>query len=171
MRKQVAIMAVVTAMMVLAAGSLSWAGRGECKRDGKGPHGAMGEMYGPGWMGGMGMLNGLDLSDQQQKQIKPLIDNHRKEMEALGGKIRGSRKTLHEAIHGAAFDEQAIRKAHQSLSVDMENLAVLRGKLFSEIRPLLTPEQLAKIQELPDRKGGKKGCPPNCPMMQKPAAN
>ncbi len=132
---------VLTGVFMLTLAGVAWAGHGECDKSGNGHH--KGE-----WGGPMKAFKGLDLTQQQQDQVDAILDRHREEKKQLQTSLKDAEKTLHEAVHADAFNEQAIRDASKTLSANMEEMAVLRGKIFSEIRTLLTPEQVQKLSEM-----------------------
>jgi len=158
MRKRLITLMVLMLTVIMGAGSVSWAvqereqmerkGLEREQMEGRG-HRRCGNMDKDGWMR---RLNELKLSDQQQEQVKAIMDSHQSEMQALNEKIDAARKSVHEAINADTFNEQAIRDAHKALAAEMENMAVLRGSIFSEIRPILTPEQLTQLKNMHDPK-------------------
>lgn len=164
MKKRLITTAILALALVFGFGGASWGqqGKGQTTKDDFGMSMGMG-----GGMGhGMRMFKGLNLSAQQQKQVKTVIDKHQTEMQALDEKIDAARKSVHEAMHADTFNEQAIRNAHKTLAAEMENMSVLRGKIFSEIRPILTPEQVTQLKTMPRRHMEKMGGRPECPMMK-----
>jgi len=164
MKKRLIVRTVLVMALVMGIAGLSWAqqGKGGMMKDGSCPMAKDGYHMG---MGGGGMYQQLNLSGQQQEQVKAVMDSYQAEMKALDEKIDTARKSVHEAVHADIYNETAIRDAHKTLSAEMEDMAVLRGKIFSEIRPLLTPEQVTQLKEMRGRKHGKMGNRPKCPAM------
>lgn len=101
--------------------------------------------------GPMKILEKLNLTQKQQEQIDAIIKAHQEKKQVLSENIKNAEKAIHETIHADTFDEKAIRNASKTLSADMEEMAVLRGKIFAEIRPILTPEQIKKLSEMSSR--------------------
>jgi Spy/CpxP family protein refolding chaperone len=58
-----------------------------------------------------------------------------------------ARKALMEAITANEPNEGAVREAARQVADNAEQLAVLRAKLFGEIRKQLTPEQQETLQK------------------------
>jgi Spy/CpxP family protein refolding chaperone len=104
--------------------------------------------------GGFRFLRHLDLSEQQQVQAREVMENYRTDMQIRMNQLRGARQALREIIHGETFDEAAVRQAHAKVAAESAELAVLRAKAFADIRPILTPEQLETLQDLPARGSG-----------------
>jgi Spy/CpxP family protein refolding chaperone len=156
---------VLVLTLILGAASLSWAQQEKCPmmKDGKCQMAKEGHHMGMGMGGGMMMFKELNLSGRQQEQVKAVMDRHQNEMQGLDQKIDAARKSVHEAVHADTFNEKMIRDAHKTLAGEMETMAVLRGKIFSEIRPILTPEQLKQWKEMRNRHMEKMGDPSKCP--------
>ena len=131
-------------VMILAIWGLAWAEHGHDDMM-TGRH-FKGMDKGPMWM-----LKKLDLTKEQQEQVDKIIDQHQSERQALHEKIDASGKNLFQAVHADTFDEQNIRSTSNALAANMEDMAVLKGKIASEIRPILTPEQIAKMKEMRNR--------------------
>ena len=168
MKKRLIMQTVLVIALIMGIGTLSFAQKENCPmmKDGKCQMSKDGHHMGKGMgMGGGMMFQQLNLSDQQQEQVNAVMDTHQTEMKALDEKIDAARKSVHEAVHGDTFNEQAIRDAHKTLSTEMENMAVLRGKIFSEIRPVLTPEQVTQLKEMRDRHAERKADRKKCPAM------
>ena len=122
-------------------GGVSWAGHHGGDKSKGGHHKGKGD-------GPMHFLKKLDLSQEQQDQVKAIMDRHQSEKQLLHENIKNTGKALREAVHADTFNEQAIRTASKTLSANKEEMAVFRGKIFAEIRPLLTPEQIEKLSEM-----------------------
>jgi len=63
------------------------------------------------------------------------------------------------------FDEQKIREASRSLAAGKEEMDVLRGRIFSEIRTVLTPEQAAQLKEMTKMHQERMKCHAKCGKM------
>ncbi|MFZ2634069.1 MAG: Spy/CpxP family protein refolding chaperone [Desulfosalsimonadaceae bacterium] len=169
MKKKLIMRTVLVLVLVLALilgiGNMSWAQQGKCPMTKDGKCQMAKECHYMGMGGGMMLFKELNLSDRQQEQVKAIMDRHQKEMQGLDEKIDAARKSVHEAVHADEFNEQRIRDAHKILAAEKENIAVLRGKIFSEIRPVLTPEQVTQLKEMRNRHAGKMTGRPKCPAM------
>ncbi|MFT3783988.1 MAG: periplasmic heavy metal sensor [Nibricoccus sp.] len=89
----------------------------------------------------------LDLTDAQVAQIKTAFASEKDAMKAQAHKVRDARVQLREAIQAGAPDTQ-IRAAAANVGSAEGDFAVQRAALFAKIKPILTPEQLAKLHEL-----------------------
>ncbi len=90
----------------------------------------------------------LDLTPQQVEQIRTILGSHKTELAAELARIKEARTRQFESIHADAFDEAAIRAAGRAVGQAETELAVTRGRIVSEIRQVLTPEQQAEAQEM-----------------------
>ena len=94
------------------------------------------------------MTERLDLSDQQRQGLAAVFAAHRESVRAEDEKMFAARKTLGDQIHSETFDEVAIRKAAAAVASLEADRAVERGRLFQQIRGILTPEQLKEFEEM-----------------------
>jgi periplasmic protein CpxP/Spy len=90
----------------------------------------------------------LDLSDQQRQDLAGIFASHKEAMRATFAKMKDARDALDQAIHADTFDETAIRDASAAVAAVEANGAVERGKLFQQVKGILTPEQLQKFEEM-----------------------
>jgi Spy/CpxP family protein refolding chaperone len=93
----------------------------------------------------------LDLSDDQKTRIKAILKSHSSEIETQMKASAAARRAVHEAVLAQPVDEAAIRAAAQRLGEVHADGAVLFAKIRTEVEPLLTDEQRAKIQKFRDR--------------------
>jgi Spy/CpxP family protein refolding chaperone len=153
---------LIVAMMMIFVGIPAWAEPGYgggCEMMG-GHH--MGKGFGP-----MGKLKDLNLNDEQQARVDAVIDQNKNNLKALDEKIDAARQSLHEAIHSDVFDEQKIREASKSLAKNKEDVDVVRGRMFSEIRTVLTPEQATQLKEMKNIRQEQRTCHEACGKMGK----
>ena len=100
--------------------------------------------FGPHHGGGMFHLKALmalDLSDSQKAEIKSILNNYKEERNEIRTQLLDAKKDAMENLHGKPFDEENTRLAFRKISPIMENAMVLKAKIMSELRTVLTPEQ------------------------------
>jgi Spy/CpxP family protein refolding chaperone len=97
------------------------------------------------------MSRALDLTDDQKSKIKEVVKAHAAEVEAQMRASGSARRALHQAVLAEPIDEAAIRSAAAALGSVEGNGAVLFAKVRSEIDPLLTDVQRAKVRQFRDR--------------------
>ena len=87
------------------------------------------------------MLDRLDLSATQQKEVQALLDDSISRSTKLHGKMREVGRKLRQAMEPGKFDEKVLRKLASEKSAIETELMVERAKTHSRIYGLLTPEQ------------------------------
>jgi Spy/CpxP family protein refolding chaperone len=111
-----------------------------------------GDRPGPGaWM-----KEKLGLTDEQAAQLQQLRTSQQENMKAARETIQEKRKALEEAVQSGA-DEQAIRTAAAELGTALGDAAVLRAEHAAEVKKILTPEQLEKLQQFKEMHKGRRG--------------
>ena len=114
---------------------------------GHGPHGGSGP-------GGMDhhrlehMAQRLELSDGQREELKEAFAARFETGAETRRGLSEARQRLDDQIHAASFDEAAIRKAAGALAALEAEVAVERARQAQKMRQILTPEQLAKLEEM-----------------------
>jgi Spy/CpxP family protein refolding chaperone len=89
----------------------------------------------------------LGLTDDQTARIKTEITSQKEALRAQALKVRDARVSLRNAIQANA-PEPEIRADAAAVGTAEGDLAVVRANLFAHIKPILTPEQLEKLQTL-----------------------
>ena len=108
--------------------------------------------FGPkrGMKSGLGGLKGfleLKLSDAQQVEMMNIINKYQPEREGLRDRMMEARRNLRAVLHAEPFNEAEARKALREASAMREEIFVLRAKMMTEMRAVLTPEQKELIKE------------------------
>jgi hypothetical protein len=86
------------------------------------------------------------LSEPQRASYEAAVNHERGQMTDLQAKLRAARQDFLTSSLNQKFDENIVRqKAFVSARFEAE-LAVLRAKALSQVRPALTPEQIEKIK-------------------------
>ncbi len=93
------------------------------------------------------LLRGLDLTAQQKQQIKGIMQQHRGDL--LAGKVAvlRARQNLMSVTTGSTFDTNAVQNAYGALATAQENMTVLQAQIFSQVMPVLTPDQQSKVKD------------------------
>jgi Spy/CpxP family protein refolding chaperone len=92
------------------------------------------------------MLWNLDLSAEQKAAIGQMLPIYRAEKDALREKMHTARETLHTLMTADALDESGIRETSRAMAPIMEEMAVLQARFMFDLRGILSPEQVAKLQ-------------------------
>jgi Spy/CpxP family protein refolding chaperone len=101
---------------------------------------------GHGLFGLKAMLE-LKLSESQQTEMLDIIGKYENEMKNNRDSIRQARKNLMAAMHAEALNEEQLRTAFKQLSLIREESIVSRAKMMTELKAVLTPEQMALLKE------------------------
>jgi Spy/CpxP family protein refolding chaperone len=89
------------------------------------------------------------LTEEQRASLREAMEGQRAKLRELEEKIRDARRELLTAGLTDKFDEDAVRqKAMAAAKLDAE-LTVARAKAFSQMRPVLSSEQLEKLKAAP----------------------
>jgi len=97
------------------------------------------------------MSRALDLTADQQAQVKDILRAHQPEIEAQLTGSRAARQALHAAVVAQPFDEATIRARAADVGKAQADGAVLFARLRSQIDPILTPDQKEKVKTLQSR--------------------
>ena len=111
--------------------------------------GGPGMGQGPGGPDGMMgvIMQKLDLTDEQREKIETIIDENHAKASAARRAVEKARRGLEEAAASDA-NEAAIRKAATALGNALGDEAVLKARTMKEIKAVLTPEQIKKLDEI-----------------------
>ncbi len=146
-----------TILAVLGAGVLAL---------GVGPAAAIGQPPPPGergpWMGRANhMAKFLGLTDQQQAEIKKLMEDRRGDRQALWEKLKTNRDAMKQALDSAAPDAAAVGELAIEAHKLHQQMQALRDAQDKAIRDLLTPDQKVKFDAMkalrPEGMGGPRG--------------
>ncbi len=106
----------------------------------------------PGGMFLRSLVGELELTDDQRDQIDVILADYKDAMLTLVEEMGTVRPDLAEAIHSDVFDETGVRLASQAIAAIQEEMNVLRALVISDVRNVLTPEQLELLDEWRARK-------------------
>jgi Spy/CpxP family protein refolding chaperone len=95
------------------------------------------------------MAGELELSLEQREALRALVDAHwNGGLHEAADVERAARRALRLQIHDPAATEEQLRATAQKLTDAVAEVAVLRHRVFVEVRGLLTPEQQEKLARL-----------------------
>lgn len=158
-------MAMVAVVFALAGGI--YLGDQHVAAQGRGGFGGPGRFGGPGGPGGpdgpMGrggrggpggpdggvlgplMLNRLDLSDSQRDRVRQILDTQRDAQKALNDRAIAAHQALDATLLASPLDEAAIRGKAADIAAVEADVAVARGRIFSDVFQVLTADQQKKL--------------------------
>ncbi len=88
----------------------------------------------------------LQPTEEQTKKIQGILQGKEAVLSAARQAFGSAATALNEACNGV--DEAAIRTAATKVGQTLADLQVLRSKVTAELKAVLTPEQLKRIEEL-----------------------
>jgi len=157
MKKLLATLLTVSVLAVLVLGTAAVAQRGYGRGMGKSQdmracNGAqmihMGQHEAMYMMRIRSVLHQLNLTDEQRNKIHNVLLKHRKNFRANFTSSISNREELWKAMHTENPSTQAIAKAMEPMKTRQLTAAREAAKMWSEIMPILTPEQRAKAPEI-----------------------
>jgi len=133
--------------------------------------------FGPGNKGGksedsgfFGLMKDLNLSDAQKEKIFSIFKKSGDGKQAGAGNFMSMQKELLNMILTEGYNESAVRQLYQDSSDKFENTFVSLAKMLSEMKAVLTTEQVALLKKkLPELMAKfQEGGPAGHPMMGPP---
>ena len=115
---------------------------------GPGGPGMGGPMRGPG-----PMFRGLDLTDDQQAQLRKIREARQNEFKAAGEKLHAAREGMRPLIEAETINESAIRAKAAEVAAAEAEVAILNAKVRQESLQVLTSEQQQKLKEFREQRG------------------
>ncbi len=101
------------------------------------------------WMGRL--RTQLGLTKEQVTTIRTNLAADKDNLTRLLSSLHEARISLRETIRKPGATEDEIRAASAKVATVEADFAVERAKLYGKISPVLTPEQLAKLDEMQQR--------------------
>ena len=146
-----AILALLFTMSLALVANARPGGGAERGGWGKGPHG-------PGH-GLCRMLKApeLGLNDDQQAQIQPLCEAMPERTKPLFEEIDRVREEVHAEMTKDVVDMTLVGSLHQQIAALRTEMAGVHVELRQHLRELLSPEQIATLKEMREKRRAKRG--------------
>ncbi len=97
----------------------------------------------------------LDLTDPQREQVRAILKSHADEIEAQMEDGARARRALHVAVQADPIDEAAIRERAAEFGRVHGEGALMLARIRTEVLPILTAEQKARLQTMHERMRGR----------------
>lgn len=98
------------------------------------------------------IIKQLNLSQDQKSQVKPLVQKFRTEAKPMRKAMVEAQLQVAQIMFSDPFSESQARAAFRNAAHLKENMMIARAKLFSQVKTILTPEQLAKLDRIKSEK-------------------
>jgi Spy/CpxP family protein refolding chaperone len=114
---------------------------------------------GPGWGEGgheifEQLADQLGMSEEQRARAREIHAAHDASTAELREQLGAAHETVAARIHAETLDEAGVREAAAALSELQAEMFVAKARLFQEVRQILTPEQLAQLEQIRSEWGG-----------------
>lgn len=97
-------------------------------------------------LGGLKAFLELKLSESQQGDMMNIINKYQPETEGLRHRMMEARRNLRAVLRAEPFHEGDARRAFGEASLIREEMFVLRARMMTELKAVLTPEQKALLE-------------------------
>ncbi|MFV8836687.1 Spy/CpxP family protein refolding chaperone [Aquisalimonas sp.] len=152
-------------MQGMMGGGMHGSGQGgmmhDCPMMGGGSGGMQGMMRGGmhgGGQGGMGMMQGLELDDDQREQLRERRSEHRHQQFGRMAEMMDLREEMHALMHGDRPDPDAVRELHGRMADLHGDMMADRIRLQNDMQDMLTDEQREQMRErMQQQRGGMGG--------------
>jgi periplasmic protein CpxP/Spy len=95
----------------------------------------------------------LNLSEDQQAQLRKIRQARQPEFKAAGEKIRAAREGMRQLMEADSINESAIRSKAAEVAAAEAEVAILNARVRQESLQILTAEQQQKLKELRESRG------------------
>ncbi|MCL4785166.1 MAG: periplasmic heavy metal sensor [Verrucomicrobia bacterium] len=89
------------------------------------------------------------LTEDQRASIREALQGQRDQWRELDERLRAARREALEVSLARRFDEIAVRQRALAVAALEAEMAVLRARALSQVRPPLSPEQIEQLHQLP----------------------
>lgn len=93
----------------------------------------------------------LGLSDEQEAQIKAILEAEKPKVQPLIAELAANRKALQQATDNGSFDETQVKAIADKQGETLAALIVEKERVKTQIYAVLTPEQRAKAEQFRTR--------------------
>lgn len=148
MKKRSRVFWICGAAVLMIAGWVAVANAQNARRnDARGGQGSPRSMFRLGLV-----LRGLDLTEPQKEQVKTILTSHREDIRAAVKAYSQARLALGRALAAGAGEADLKALFDKAAGAEWDAIQ-LRGRIFEEIKAILTPEQLSILQKRLERLG------------------
>jgi Spy/CpxP family protein refolding chaperone len=111
-------------------------------------HGPGGERHPRGFgRGGHDFTERLGLSEQQQAQVKAIREKNRDTLKPLFDESRRAHEAFRQALEADNADAATVGQAAIAMKATENKVRAAHKAMFEQIKTVLTPEQLSKLEQ------------------------
>lgn len=100
----------------------------------------------------MHVMEKLDLSEEQLASISSIKDQQKEQMSASRTEMKNIREALREQANSDNYDAAKVRELADAKAKLIAEITVKRTETMNRIRKELTPEQIAKMDKMKQRR-------------------
>ena len=97
------------------------------------------------------LMHAIGLTDEQRMRMADIRRSHEDAIISAGRRLRQARQALDRTIMSEQYDEALIRRRAEELAEAQADMIRLRARVRSEVRSVLTSDQVVKFNELERR--------------------
>jgi Spy/CpxP family protein refolding chaperone len=101
-----------------------------------------------GHSGLMRAVRQLDLSEEQQTQLRGLLESGRETFRDQMRSLQETRRAVEEAMNGEPYDAARLQQLAEAQGTAVTGMILKRAETWQEIRSVLTPEQRVELNTL-----------------------
>ncbi len=98
----------------------------------------------------------LDMTAEQKTQVREVLDDARPEADRLADAMIANRAAMKAFRKNETFSEAEIRAIADQQGSLVADMMVLHARVHSQIKDILSPEQLERFEKMRKRHGGKR---------------
>jgi Spy/CpxP family protein refolding chaperone len=102
----------------------------------------------PGHSEMMRAVQKLDLSEEQQAQLRGLMESRREAFRDQMRAMQEARKGLQDAMNAEPYDAARVQQLAEAQGTAVTGMILKRAETWQEIRSVLTPEQRVELSSL-----------------------
>ena len=101
------------------------------------------------------MMRHIDVSDEQEAQIRAIVEEGRAEATEQRAALREARQALRDLATGSDYDADRVRELAEQQAQIRADMTVARVDTMHRVYQVLTPEQQAELADLRERRRAK----------------
>ncbi|MBF0509066.1 MAG: Spy/CpxP family protein refolding chaperone [Deltaproteobacteria bacterium] len=96
----------------------------------------------------LNLLTQLNLTDAQKQAVATILKSNQTQSQTLRANLKTAFQNLHTVINTPNATEAAVRAAYKLVAAAGEDMVVNRVNVMTQIKAVLTPDQLAQLAQI-----------------------